>query len=338
MKISHNKGRIRERDKSNALLLLLVCVICFSLIMMLVSYWEARQYQTGSNGQGDGIQRTELKHVEYNGEEYVQKKNIDTYLFMGIDKEGTVTESEDNFSGGQADLQLLITIDHANQTWQILQLNRDSMVDVTVLDILGNPAGTSFQQLTLAHSYGDGKELSCENTVSTVSNMFNGQEIDGYMAFSMDAVAIVNDMLGGVPVTVTSDFTAVDPSLVEGETITLQGEQALTFVRIRRDVDDQTNISRMARQRQYMDALQKKLKQQDANFAVEAYEAVMDYMVTDMGSGEAANIAGYMKEYTELDLLTIDGESRIENNTNAYYLNEDSKMQVMLQMFYEKSK
>lgn len=337
MKFSHEKGRIRQKDKSNALLLLLVCVICFSLIMMLISFWEAKQYQTGSTGEGSGIQKTELKHVEYNGEDYVQRRNLDTYLFMGVDVSGEAVGIDGYIGGGQADLQLLIVVDHDNETWQMLQLNRDSMVDVPVLGMKGDVIGSEFEQLTMAHSYGNGKEESCENTVNTVSNMFNGQEIDGYMAFNMDAVAIVNDMLGGVPVTVTSDFSAVDPTLVEGETIVLQGDQALNFVRIRKDVDDQTNISRMARQRQYLDALQKKIKQQDADFAIDTYEAVLDYMITDMGSGEAANIAAYMKEYTELDLLTIDGESRIEDDTNAYYLNEDSKMQVMLEMFYEKS-
>ena len=93
----------------------------------------------------------------------------------------------------------------------------------------------------------------------------------------------------------------------------------------------------MGRQQQYMDALQQKIKEQDEEFAVRAYDAIADYLVTDEGSGTAANIAGYLKEYTELDLLTIDGESRIEEGSNAYYLDEDSKMNVMLQMFYEKA-
>ena len=103
--------------------------------------------------------------------------------------------------------------------------------------------GTEFEQLTLAHSYGDGKKESCQNTVTTVSNLFDGQKIDGYMALNMDAVAILNDMVGGVPVEITSDFSAVDPSLQEGTVVTLQGDQALTFVRTRKDVDDQTNLS-----------------------------------------------------------------------------------------------
>lgn len=336
MKISHQKGRIRKEDKLNAILVFLVLVIILSGTMVGINIWENYRYQTGSTGQGGGIQKTELKHVEYNGTDYVQREDLETYLFMGIDVSGVV-EEKINFEGGQADFQTLITIDHKNKTWQMLQLNRDSMVDVIVLDLLGKEAGTSFEQLTLAHSFGDGKELSCENTVNTVSNMFNGQTIDGYFSVNMDAVAVINDMVGGVPVTVTSDFTAVDPTLVEGETITLTGEQALTFVRTRRDVDDQTNVSRMGRQQQYMDALQQKIKEQDEEFAVRAYDAIADYLVTDEGSGTAANIAGYLKEYTELDLLTIDGESRIEEGSNAYYLDEDSKMNVMLQMFYEKA-
>ena len=33
----------------------------------------------------------------------------------------------------------------------------------------------------------------------------------------MDAVGIITDMVGGVTLTVTSDFSAIDPTLVEGE-------------------------------------------------------------------------------------------------------------------------
>lgn len=337
MKISHQKGRIRKEDKYNAILVFLVLVIILSATMVGINIWEQHRYQTGSTGQGDGIQRTELKHVEYNGTDYVQRKDLETYLFMGIDVSGEAVGVDSYIGGGQADMQMLVTVDHKNKTWQILQLNRDSMVNVPVLGMTGEIIGTEFEQLTLAHAYGNGREQSCENAVLAVSNMFNEQQIDGYFALNMDAVAILNDMVGGVPVTVTSDFTAVDPTLVEGETITLSGEQALTFVRVRRDVDDQTNISRMGRQRQYMDALQQKIKEQDEEFAVRAYDALTDYMITDEGSATVVDLVSYMKEYTELDLLTIDGESRVEDGSNAYYLDENSKMNAMLQMFYEKA-
>ena len=73
-------------------------------------------------------------------------------------------------------------------------------------------------------------------------------------------------MVGGVTLTVTSDFSAIDPHLVEGETITLYGDQALTYVRSRYNIDDETNLARMARQRQYLAALEEKLRQQDGDF------------------------------------------------------------------------
>ena len=46
--------------------------------------------------------------------------------------------------------------------------------------------------------------------------------------------------------------------------VTLDGEKALTYVRSRHHIDDQTNIARMARQRQFLAALEEKLRQQDS--------------------------------------------------------------------------
>ena len=49
----------------------------------------------------------------------------------------------------------------------------------------------------------------------------------------MDGMALLNDYVGGVQVTVKDDFSQVDSSLIQGETITLTGEQALIFVLVR---------------------------------------------------------------------------------------------------------
>ena len=72
-------------------------------------------------------------------------------------------------------------------------------------------------------------------------------------------------------VKVTSDFSAVDPALTEGKTITMNGEQALEFIRTRKDVDDQTNLARMGRQRQFLTAFEEKLRGMNSEFAVTAY-------------------------------------------------------------------
>ena len=151
----------------------------------------------------------------------------------------------------------------------------------------------------------------------------------------MGGIGILVDLVGGVPLTVTSDFSAVDPTLVEGETITLNGDQAFDYVHARKDVDDQTNVARMARQRQFLKAFEEQVKGMDPDFAVTAYDALSEYVITDIKSGIAVNIAERLQSYTELPLLTIDGENTVEDGYWAYYLDEDSLQQTILQLFYE---
>ena len=155
----------------------------------------------------------------------------------------------------------------------------------------------------------------------------------------MDGIAIVNDAIGGVTVTITSDFTAVDPTLVEGETITLNGQQAFEFVRTRKDVDDQTNLARMERQRVYLEAMKPQLMALSDTEVVQVMEEVNDYLVSNIGSQTVLDLAEKLKDYQELPELTIEGENTIDDEHWAYILNEDSLQRVILQLFYnEKAK
>ena len=282
----------------------------------------------------DHREAAELKELTYKGKNYRQRPELETYLFMGIDTMGAAVGVNSYAGGGQADVQIVAVLDNEARTWQALQLNRDSIVRVPVLGVGGDIVAYEDEQLALAHYYGNGREQSCENTVLAVSMLLGDQPIDGYMAVNMDAVGILTDLVGGVTLTVTSDFSAIDPSLVQGQTITLTGEQALTYVRSRANIDDETNLARMNRQRQYMTALEEKLMQKDANFVVEAYDALADYMVTDIASGTAAEIGERMQDYTQLEVLTIDGENVVEGEHWAYHLDEDSLQETILQLFY----
>ena len=277
----------------------------------------------------------ELQEITYNGRTYRQRPDLETYLLMGVDTSGEGLGVNSYAGGGQADVQIVVVLDDANQTWQMLQLNRDSIVQVPVRGVQGDIIAYENEQLALAYYYGDGREASCENTVLTVSMLLDGQTIDGYAAVNMDAVGIITDMVGGVTLTITSDFSAIDPTLVEGETITLYGDQALTYVRSRYNIDDETNLARMARQRQYLAALEEKLRQQDGDFVASAYEELADSMVTNIGSGTAVEIAQRLQEYTELPLRTIDGENVVEGEHWAYHLDQDSLQQTILELFYQ---
>ena len=51
---------------------------------------------------------------------------------------------------------------------------------------------------------------------------------------------------------------------------------------------------------------------------------------------QAAKIGEKLKQYKQLDTLTIDGENVIENGYWAYHLDESSREATVLQLFYEK--
>ena len=336
---SYKHHHIRRSDGIKAAVVVAAAAIALVAIALGLDRWQKSQAAPVSGeAANEVIVQAEPEPIEYDGVLYTPRAQLETYLLMGIDVEGPAKGNKSYSGGGQADVQLVLVVDNANQTWQILQINRDSMVDVQVLGMTGEVLQTQTAQIATAHAYGDGTERSCRNAVAAVSNMLGEMPVDGYLALNMDAVAILNDMVGGVPVTVTSDFTAVDPTLQAGETVTLQGQQALTFVRSRKGVDDETNLSRMGRQRQYLAALEQQMAQQDEEFVIRAYDAVSDYMVTDMGSGTVADLGEKMKAYEELPLLTIDGETGTDEEGSATYtLDPGSLQQTIIALFYEEA-
>ena len=47
-------------------------------------------------------------------------------------------------------------MDKTNNSDPVLHINRDTMTDIPTLDIYGDPSGSVYGQLALAHTYGKG--------------------------------------------------------------------------------------------------------------------------------------------------------------------------------------
>lgn len=335
MKTMKYKRRIRKKDKSKMIIIVLLVIVLAAGVFAVMSYFEhSSNKQQSSSYIEEDILSTKEKTVD--GITYQHKRKLHSYLFIGVDMRGEAVGVENYIQGGQGDVQMVLTIDDTNRTWQILQINRDAMVNVNVLGVTGDVVSNEFQQICLAHSYGNGKESSCENNVSAVSEMLEDEKIDGYFALNMDAIGLLNEIAGGVTVTVTSDFSKVDPTLAEGSTITLTDEQATTFIHDRKDVDDETNLSRMARQREFMNGFFTTVKNKDANFAKDAYNRLSNYTVTDIKEGTVSKILNKIQNYTEKDIVTIDGNLTVEDDHWCYYQDENSLAQAIVEMFYDK--
>ncbi|MBE6976459.1 MAG: hypothetical protein E7439_04600 [Ruminococcaceae bacterium] len=322
----------RQKPKGSiafyCIILLLVLVMIYSGLQIL----ESTVFNQNKTPEDPYLSKTIVR----DGVEYYPRQDITVVMVLGIDKFGPVTESGSYNNSGVADVISLLIFDSTNQNARILQLNRDTMADIPVLGIGGKEAGTKFGQIALAHTYGSGLEDSCENTRKAVSDLLGGIRIDYYLSMNMDAISIMTDTVGGVKVNVTDDFSLVDPSIQMGQ-MTLNGEQAINFVRTRKDVADQMNVSRMQRHREYVNGLAAALRENidaDAEFAVTAYDSIVDYVVTDCSANV---ITGMMRRYVNYKLAEIvspEGENTKGEQYMEFYVDKDNLDDIVLRLFY----
>lgn len=268
------------------------------------------QAETGRGDLGERFAR-EL-HIEHDGVVYRMRSRVSTLMVAGIDA-GTAERaaSEGYRSGGQADFIMLLVIDDDRDTIQPVQISRDTMTDITVLNVMGDVSGTRYAQICLAHGFGDGAEQSCGLLADAVSTLLLGVPVDEYYVVDLDGIAAFNDALGGVEIVLAEDLTMFDPAMKKGETLTLTGAQAEIYVRGRYGVGDGTDASRQQRQRQYLEAAAVRIVaevSQDAGFFEELNDALSGHVVTDIGRGRMINIAKLAADYDILPVMEIAGE------------------------------
>lgn len=315
-----------------------IAFFCVILLLVLVMIFSGLQIleSTVFNQTQDQEEVPASKTIVRDGIEYFPRQDITVMMVLGIDQYGPVQDSGSYNNQGVADVVSLMIFDEKNQNCRILQLNRDTMVDMPVLGIGGKPAGTALGQLALSHTYGSGLEDSCENTKKTVSDFLYGIRIDYYLSMNMDAISILNDAVGGVKVNVVDDFSDVDPSITMGEMV-LKGNQAITFVRTRKNVADQKNLSRMQRQREYvngfMSALQTKVDE-DATFALTAYNDVSEYVVSDCSANVISGMMDRYSDYPLVEIVSPEGENTKGEQYMEFYVDEQKLDQLILRLFY----
>lgn len=322
------------KDKSrrkNTVILIAILILVLVFIFSGLQFLESTVFHsTGATLGGD------TKTIVRDGVEYFPRQDITVILLAGIDEYGPVTGSDSYNNSGEADMVSLLIFDEKVNAIHMLSLNRDTMLEVPVLGIGGKQAGTIYGQLALAHTYGSGLEDSAENLRDAVSDFLYGIHIDYYVNMNMDAIAVLNDAVGGVQVTVTDDFSGIDPTITMGE-VTLKGEQAITFVRTRQGLGDQLNLTRMERQQKYMSSFIDALKasmEASSSFVVNTYDAVDEYMVTDCSVKAMTAFADRYAAYTLGDVVSIKGENVNGEKYMEYHVDEEALDQVILQYLY----
>ncbi len=331
---------MKKQEQKNKTVFHAVAALLAVLAVVLVLYGGGRWLEKRAEKPET---RTELPQadqetVEVDGTTYRKRDDLSVILAMGVDHE--TQETYDYRKAGQADFLRLIVLDNKNKTVQQLQIDRDTITPVTMLGVLGDRYEPVTQQICLGYAFGDGRQSSCEVTVEAVENLLGGQKIDQYLSMGLDGISTLNDLAGGVTVTLEDDFSAIDPAMTKGTTLTLWGDQAEVYVRTRRSIGVGTNEARMARQEQYIRQITSQLDakvQQDQNFVLTAYDALEPYLYTNIPRGQLANEAWAAKDYERMDTIKPEGTYQVgDDGFMEFYPDADALQQAVLQLFYEK--
>ncbi len=311
----------------------LAVIFAVSAALILLEMWEKRQNTFPDFSEDDGV-------VKYNGKEYVKKDKIETFLVLGLDKyEGDVT-AESHEHGVQADFLMLFVFNNETKQTSAIHINRDSMTKVNKLSVGGTSVVDSYtKQIALAYNYvnDSNDKIRCRNTKDSVEYLLNGIKVDHYLSVTMDFVSASSELVGGVEVTVLDDFTGIDDTLVKGEKVTLSGERALTYVRTRYGLEDNTNGTRMARQQQYINALYDKIvsrAESDGEFLLNAVATLGDYVTYDSSGQRMQEFAEKFKDYEFLGVRDIAGETKVGEFVE-FYPDENSVCEIVLDLFYK---
>ena len=314
-----------------------IACLCVILILVLVMVYSGLQVLESTvfykQEQEDAYQP---QTIIRDGVEYFPRQDITVLMILGIDRFGAVEDSGSYNNTGDADMVTLLIFDDAREVCDILYLNRDTMLEMPVLGIGGKEAGTYYGQLALSHTYGSGLEDSCENVKKTLERFLPGLSIDYYVSMHMDAISLLNDAVGGVTVTVTEDFSDVDPTIKMGE-MTLTGEQAIYYVRTRKDLGDQKNVTRMERQKEYINnflELFRAKSDSSETFLIKTYDEIAPYVVTDCSSSTLVSLMSRYSDYSIGRFVTPEGDNVIGEKYYEFYVDEEALDDLILELFY----
>lgn len=185
------------------------------------------------------------------GTDSCEGQDLSLFPRCGIDDDG----------GERNDVTMLVHISDEPRRVTVVSFPRDTYVPIAECqDADGDTVGGGTEKINASYMYGG---LAC--TVRTVEEL-TGEDIQFAAAIRWTGVINLSDAVGGVDVCLQGDISDRHTGLaLSAGTHTLQGVQALQFLRIRHGIGDGSDLGRISNQQQFMSSLVRKL-QGDAVF------------------------------------------------------------------------
>lgn len=338
----HHHGKSRQQRKKQKMLILgLAAAVVFvglAAAVVVNKLKEQKNYHvTGANSVDVGAG---YRYTEYNGKKYQYNNRVTTLLYAGLDSFDELKQTATYGDKARADSIMLIVLDEASKKMSVVAINRDTMTEVHRFSRNGGDLGTYVTHLGYAYANGDGGAASCENLKTAVSNLFNDLPIDGYMVSNQTSIVMINDLVGGVTVTVpNNDLATQYPELTEGNIVTLDESNVRAYVQQRDTAVDFSNEGRIERQKSFvlsfMDEFGTLVK--DNSMQVwDELEECSDWMQTDITKNRYLSLADAFSQ-TNLapdSYYILEGEDQLGELHDEFYYDEDALQELIIKLFY----
>lgn len=336
----HRKSR-HQRKKQKMLILGLAAAVIFvglAATVVVNKLKEQKNYHvTGTNSVDVGAG---YRYTEYNGKKYQYNNRVTTLLYAGLDSFDELKQTAIYGDKARADSIMLIVLDEASKKMSVVAINRDTMTEVHRFSRNGDDLGVYVTHLGYAYTNGDGGEASCENLKTAVSTLFNNLPIDGYMVSNQTSIVMINDLVGGVTVTVPNDDLAAKyPELTTGNVVTLDESNVRAYVQQRDTAVDFSNEGRIERQKSFvlsfMDEFGTMVKE-DASSVWDSLEACSDWMQTDITKNKYLSLADAFSNtnLTPDSYYILEGEDQLGELHDEFYYDEDALQELIIKLFY----
>ena len=343
---SHRHRHHHRRSKKSPLKRILIAAACIPLALILIAASTFAVLHTLGRRQipkeDVGVQTNpysvtydEGKTVVYNDVTYKLNENIVTVAAIGVDRKDFGLQDNKIGTAGQADMILLVAMDLKSGKLSGILVPRDTMVDVDQYTVDGEYVGVERMQVCLSFAYGDGRETSSRNVLTSVQRILYGIPVQMYGVLDLQGIRYLNDAIGGVTVTPPETFA----EFTKGQTVTLQGDRAEAYVRERNTAVLNSDALRRERQIQYLQAFVKKAIRSaidDISIVSRLYSTATEYGFTNVSLSKATYLATTLltKGVVFDSFVSLAGEMRDAEPYPEYILDEKSVFETVLQVFY----
>nr|WP_232796313.1 LCP family protein [Staphylococcus canis] len=310
-----NYQRSRKRKNPVIRVLLWVVGILFLFVLIAIAYLAFKLFAVG----GAIHNPLNREHSELrSGQVDLNKGEPFSIALFGVDSNA---ERLSQGGGERSDTIMLLSVNPKTKTTEIISIPRD-----TQAEIVGH--GTT-EKINHAYAYG-GPEMA----VKSLERLMD-VPVDHYATVNMDGLQQTIDTVGGIDVVSNATFTAQGNQFIQGQQTHLDGEQAMAFIRSRKEDGAGGDFGRQERQQIVLQGLANKLTSASS---ITNFNALMDQLgenvKTDLSIGELNTVRSkYSNANEHVNRHTLEGTGGIQADGLYYFIPDENNKAELSQLF-----